>query len=210
MSSTAQQTIDTFTAIESRRSVKHFDPSNVMPEADVRRLMEITLLSPTSFNIQNWRFVLVDRQDAELRLKLKAASWNQAQLVDADLVVIVCADLQAPFKQPQRYWRLASEAVQQVLVPMITGAYEGKPQLQRDEAMRSAGIAAQTLMLAAKAMGYDTCPMVGFIPEQVAQLIHLPEDHVIPLMITVGKALKPANPRSGPLPYEEVVLRNRF
>jgi nitroreductase len=210
MSTTTQQILDTFTAVETRRSVKHFDPAHVMPEADIRRLMEATLLSPTSFNIQNWRFVLIDRQDADLREKLKAASWNQAQVTDADLVVIICGDLKAPFKQPERYWRLAAEAVQQVLVPMITGAYEGNDQLQRDEAMRSAGIASQTLMLAAKAMGYDTCPMVGFIPDQVAQLINLPEDHVIPLMVTVGKSLKPANPRSGPLPYEEVVFRNRF
>ena len=74
---------------------------------------------------------------------------------------------------------------------MIGQFYEGNEQLQRDEAMRSCGIAGQTLMLTAKAMGYDSCPMIGFDPEQVAQIIQLPEDHVLGFMITVGKAIQP-------------------
>jgi nitroreductase len=93
---------------------------------------------------------------------------------------------------------------------MISGFYDGKQQIKRDEAMRSCGIAAQTLMLAAKAMGYDSCPMVGFDAQKVAELIKLPEDHIITMMITIGKALKPAQPRSGQLPYEEVVISNTF
>ena len=74
--------------------------------------------------------------------------------------------------------------------------------------MRSIGIAAQTLMLM-KSMGYDSCPMIGFHPEKVAEIIDLPENHVI-MMLTVGKALKDANVRSGQLPYDEVVFRNGF
>ncbi len=65
--------------------------------------------------------------------------------------------------------------------------YEGQDRLQRDEAMRSCGIAGQTIMLAAKDMGYDSCPMIGFDIEAVGKLIRLPEDHVIGFMITVGK-----------------------
>ena len=93
---------------------------------------------------------------------------------------------------------------------MIAPFYADNAQLQRDEAMRSIGIASQTIMLAAKAMGYDSCPMIGFDPTQVAKIIDLPDRHVIGLMITVGKALKPANPRPGQLPYEEVVHRDGF
>jgi nitroreductase len=93
---------------------------------------------------------------------------------------------------------------------MIVQFYDGKEQLQRDEAMRSCGIAGQTLMLAAKAMGYDSCPMIGFDPEKVAEIIHLPEDHVLGFMITVGKALNPARPRGGQLPLTDVVIKNQF
>jgi nitroreductase len=76
--------------------------------------------------------------------------------------------------------------------------------------MRSCGIAGQTIMLAAKAMGYDSCPMIGFDPIQVSELINLPEDHVIGFMISVGKATEPARPRGGQLPLEEVVIQNKF
>ncbi len=65
-------------------------------------------------------------------------------------------------------------------------------------------------MLAAKAMGYDSCPMIGFDAAEVAEIINLPPDHVIGFMITVGKALKPAWPRPGQLPLEEVVLQDTF
>jgi nitroreductase len=207
---TIQCAMDTFAAIEARRSVKHYDPTHMMPEADIRQLMEAAMLSPTSFNMQNWRFVVVDRSDPALRDDLKTASWNQAQVADASLVIVICADLQASFKDPQRYWRFAPKEVQDVLVPMIASAYVGKEQLQRDEGIRSGSIAAQTIMLAAKAMGYDTCPMIGFDPDQVAKHINMPANHIPVLLITVGKALRPANPRSGPLPYDEVVIRNRF
>ena len=82
--------------------------------------------------------------------------------------------------------------------------------VQRDEVMRSCGIAAQTLMLAAKSMGYDSCPMIGFDPEQVAKLIALPGDHVVGMLLVIGKALKPARPRGGQLPKDEVVITDRF
>ena len=97
-----------------------------------------------------------------------------------------------------------------MLVPMIRKFYDGNEQLQRDEAMRSVGIAAQTIMLAAKAMGYDSCPMIGFDPAQVAELIRLPEDHVIAFMIVVGKAIKPAWGKPGQLPLEEILVQDRF
>ena len=88
--------------------------------------------------------------------------------------------------------------------------YEGKEQLQRDEAMRSCGIAGQTIMLAAKAMGYDSCPMIGFDQVKVAEIINLPSDHVIGFMIAVGKAVKPAMPKGGQLGLSEVVVQDRF
>jgi nitroreductase len=65
-------------------------------------------------------------------------------------------------------------------------------------------------MLSAKAMGYDSCPMIGFDPKKVAEIIDLPEQHLIGMMLTVGKAIQPANQRGGQLPYEEVVFGEAF
>jgi len=200
--------MDTFEAIIQRRSVKNFDPNHQMPKAEIDQLFSLAVLSPTAFNIQNWRFVLV--QNPELRSSIRAVSWNQAQVTDASLLVILCADLKSWEKEPVRYWQNAPLQTQDFLLPAIDNYYRGLEQVQRDEAMRSCGMAAQTLMLSAKAMGYDSCPMDGFDFAAVGKLINLPEDHVIAMFVTIGKALSPANPRGGQLAISEVLINDKF
>lgn len=195
-------------AITNRRAVKAFDPDHMMSAEEIDELLGLALLSPTAFNIQNWRFVAVT--DAELRSKLREVSWDQAQVTDASLLVILCADVKSWEKEPERYWRNAPKEAQDFLLPAIDNYYRGHEQVQRDEAMRSCGMAAQTIMLAAKSMGYDTCPMDGFDFEKVGELINLPDDHVIAMYVAVGKKVEDAKPRGGQLPLDEVVIRNAF
>jgi nitroreductase len=71
-------------------------------------------------------------------------------------------------------------------------------------------MAGQTLMLAAKAMGYDSCPMDGFDFDAVGKIIKLPEDHVISFMIAIGKMTKESWPRPGQLSYDQVVIEDGF
>lgn len=194
--------------IEARRSVKAYDPRHHMLQTEIDQLMSLAMLSPTAFNIQNWRFVAVT--DPKLRKQIRAASWDQAQVTDASLLVILTADLKAWEKEPQRYWRNAPQPVQDYLIPAIHQYYNGKDQVQRDEAMRSCGMAATTLMLAAKEMGYDSCPMDGFDFDAVGKLINLPPDHVISMFVVIGKPLNEAQPRGGQLPMNDVVIHNRF
>lgn len=195
-------------AVEARRSIKSFDPNHRMSDTEIDHLLALAMRSPTAFNIQHWRFVLVT--DPELRKQIRAVAWDQAQVTDASLLVILTADIKAWEKEPSRYWRLADEAKRAYLVGAIDSYYRGRDQVQRDEVMRSCGIAAQTLMLTAKEMGYDTCPMDGFDFDAVGKLINLPEDHVITMFVAVGKAMDSAYPRSGQLPKNEVVLYNSF
>lgn len=68
-------------AIETRRSIKAYDPTHKLSEDEINQLLSLALLSPTAFNIQNWRFVVV--QDVDLRKQLRAVSWNQAQVEEA-------------------------------------------------------------------------------------------------------------------------------
>jgi nitroreductase len=179
-----------------------------MPEEEVGELLSLAILSPTAFNIQNWRFVVVS--DQELRKQIRAVAWGQAQVTDSSLFIVLCADLNSWDKQPDRYWSEAPNEVQEFLLPAIDAYYRGKYQVQRDEAMRSCGIAAQTLMLSAKAMGYDSCPMDGFDFEKVAELIQLPDDHVVAMFVAIGKGIKEPWPRGGQLALEEVGIKNRF
>jgi nitroreductase len=195
-------------AIIERRSIKSFDPTHRMTEQEIAKLMSLAMLSPTAFNIQHWRFVLVT--DPVLRQQIRAVSWNQAQVEEASLLIILTADLKAWEKNPARYWANAPQAAQDYLVPAIGNYYQGNDQAQRDEGMRSCGMAAQTLMLAAKEMGYDTCPMDGFDFDAVAKLINLPADHTPVMFIVIGKALAPARARSGQLNMDEVVIYNKF
>ncbi|MES2500586.1 MAG: nitroreductase family protein [Pseudomonadota bacterium] len=195
-------------AIQTRRSIKHYDTTHKMTQAEIESLLSLAILSPTAFNIQHWRFVVVD--DPVLRQQIRTVSWNQAQVEEASLLIVLTADLQAWAKQPSRYWANAPQAVQEYLVPAIGHYYENNERAQRDEAMRSCGIAAQTIMLAAKEMGYDTCPMDGFDFDAVSQLLNLPADHTPAMFITVGKAIKPAMPRAGQLDIAEVIIYNKF
>jgi nitroreductase len=71
-------------------------------------------------------------------------------------------------------------------------------------------MAGQTLMLAAKELGYDSCPMDGFDYEAVGKILNLPSDHVISFMIAIGKKTQDSWPRPGQLAYTEVVRENGF
>lgn len=200
--------MNVITAIEQRRAVRKLDPGHIMSDEEVQRLLSLALLSPTAFNLQHWRFVIV--RDRALREAIRAVCWMQPQITDASLLVVVCADVKAWQKAPERYWRTAPPEVRDGLLEGIRQHYEGREQFQRDEAMRSCGIAAQTLMLAAKGLGYDTSPMDLGDMDELARLIELPADHVIAMLVAVGKPVEPAWPRGGQLPYDEVVKTDRF
>ncbi len=200
--------MDTFQAIRERRAIKHYDPAHRLTPEEEDKLIDLAMQAPSSFNIQHWRLVKVS--DPDLRQKIRAAAADQAQVTEASLLFVITADVKAWEKNPQRYWRNAPQAVQDVLVPWMKPFYEGKEQLQRDEAMRSVGFIAQTMMLAAKAMGYDSCPMIGFDAQKVAQLINLPADHVIGMMLTIGKATQPAWPKPGFIERKDMIIENKF
>ena len=201
--------MDTFEAIYKRRAIKHYDPEHRFTKEEETKLLEAAIQSPTSFNIQHWRFVIV--RDPDLRRKIRTEFGNdQAQMTDASLLIILTADMDAWKKDPGRYWKNAPQEVADLLVNWMGPFHEGREWLQRDEAQRSIGMVLQTIMLAAKAMGYDSCPMVGFDFATVAGLVNLPENHDIVMAVAVGKALEPARDRGGQLPLAEVVVRDRF
>ena len=195
-------------AIRTRRAVKQFDANHKMSQEEVNELLSLAVLSPTAFNIQSWRFVVVT--DPALRKRIREEAWDQAQVTDSSLFIVLCADLKSWEKQPGRYWANAPKEIQDFMLPAIDAYYRDKDQVERDEAMRSCGIVAQTLMLAAKSMGYDSCPMDGFDFDKVAELIHLPEDHVIAMFVAIGKGTKEAWPRPGQLALDEVIVNNSF
>ena len=201
--------MDTFEVIYKRRAIKHYDPEHRFTKEEETKLLEAAIQSPTSFNIQHWRFVIV--RDPDLRRKIRTEFGNdQAQMTDASLLIILTADMDAWKKDPGRYWKNAPQEVADLLVNWMGPFHEGREWLQRDEAQRSIGMVLQTIMLAAKAMGYDSCPMIGFDIEKVAELINLPDDHGMGPMVALGKGIKKSWPKPGQLPLQELVVENGF
>ena len=201
--------MDTFDAIYQRRAIKQYDPQHKLSQEEETKLLEAAIQAPTSFNIQHWRFVIV--RNPNLRKKIRTEFGNdQAQMTDASLLIIMAGDTKAWQKNPERYWQNAPKEVNDLLVNWMKPFHEGREWLQRDEAQRSIGMAMQTLMLAAKAMGYESCPMIGFDIEKVAELINLPEDHVLGPMVAIGKGTNDPWPKPGQLPLSELVMENTF
>jgi len=199
----------TIEAIYQRRAVKHFDSEHQLTKEEETKLLEATIQAPTSFNIQHWRFVIL--RDPQLRAKIRSEFGNdQAQMTDASLLVLFTADVKAWNKDPERYWKNAPKEVAELLVNWMGPFHAEKEWLQRDEAQRSIGIAMQTLMLAAQEMGYQSCPMIGFDHEKVAELVNLPAFHVIGPMVAIGKGTKEPWPKPGQLSLEELVVENSF
>ena len=201
--------MNTIEAIYNRRAVKHFDSDHQLTKEEENKLLEATIQAPTSFNIQHWRFVIL--RDPQLRAKIRTEFGNdQSQMTDASLLVLFTADVKAWNKDSERYWKNAPKEVAELLVNWMGPFHAEKEWLQRDEAQRSIGIAMQTMMLAAQEMGYQSCPMIGFDHEKVAELINLPTFHVIGPMVAIGKGTKEPWPKPGQLPLSELVVENSF
>lgn len=195
-------------AIRARRAVKAFDPSHRMSEEDINELVDAVRWSPSALNIQHTRLAIVT--DPALRAKIREVGWNQPQMTESSILVAVCADLKAWEKEPRRYMRELPEEVIAQYLPVIENLFGANQTLQRDEGFRSGAMAAQTIMLKAQDMGYDTCPMTGYDPAAVGALIGLPEDHALIMLVAVGKRTEEPRPHWGRLPLEEIVVRDRF
>lgn len=194
-------------AIRTRRSVKHYDPNHTLTDAELRELLSAAALAPTSFNIHNRQFIAV--VDKSRKKQLQQAAFGQELVGDASVVVVIAGDLKSHLRT-DRYLRTTPVAVRKQIEPMVADFYNDKDALLRDEACRSVGLAAMNLMLTAKSLGFDSCPMVGFDPVQVSQLIGLDADHPPLMLVAVGKGTQPAWGRMGLLNLEEQVSVDTF
>jgi len=202
---------DFFTVVNQRHSVKQYDASVKMSKDEIKELLEITAKAPSAWNLQHWKFLVFDDQEA--KEKLLPISYYQQQVVQASIVVAILGDLEAN-KNAQAVFGpdveagLMSQEVMNTLVGQIEGAYT-RPNVARDAAILNSSLAGMQLMLAAKAMGYDTCPMGGFDPQKLVETFNIPSRYLPVMLVTVGKAAQPARPSSR-LPIDDITVWNRF
>jgi len=191
--------------VQQRFSVKSYDPEKTISDAELRGLFDEVVLSPSSFNLQHWSFVAV--KDSAVKKQLKEAAWGQAQMEDCSVAVLVCGKLDAHKDAPEIYKEAPGE-IQEKVLPLVQGFYEGKEQMQRDEAIRSASLAAMTMMYGAVNRGWGTCPMIGFDPEAVTKILKLTPNLIPVMFVVLGHQKDAPRPRSYRHPVEDVVRLN--
>ena len=176
--------------IHSRLSTERFEPGLTLSENEIRDLIEDAVQAPSSFNIQHWRFVALRKPEDKERLR--AAAYGQALVEDAAVTFIVLGDVRGHEKlagilQSSVDAAVISRRKADRWVEMSDKIY-ADGQLARDEAIRSATLAAMTLMLSASARGLSSAPLIGFDPERVQKEFAIPE-HCLPVMLLcVGRA----------------------
>jgi nitroreductase len=195
-------------AIRQRTSANNFDPTHVMSREDITELVSLATESPSSFNMQNWRFIAVTSPEAKQRLK--AAAFNQPKVGDAAVTFVVVGEVGGHQHLPRLIKpMLDAGAINQAAydgwIGMANGLYEGKDQVQRDEAIRSASLASMTLMLAATGKGYVSGAMIGFDPAAVSAECGLAANEVPVMLIAVGRPAAGNWPRKVRRSIDEVL-----
>ena len=163
------------------------------------------VLSPSSFNLQHWTFIAV--REPDIKEKIQQAAWGQEQVGTCSVLLVICGKLNAYQDAPEIY-QYASQGVQEKVLPMIKNFYDSKDQLQRDEAIHNASLAAMVLMLAAHNRGWATVPMIGFDPEAVSQLVNLKSNYIPVMLMTLGYKKDDPRPRDYSRPIGEIVKMN--
>jgi nitroreductase len=186
MDSTLTDVLSVREAAERRRSVRAFEPAPI-PRDDLEEILEVVRRAPSAFNLQPWRFVVVESAGA--RERLAAAAYDQRQVRSAPATVVLYTDVAD-----------ALAHVDEVLHPGMDAARRasGREAILRSFARRSpaereqwgaeqGNIALGFLLLAAEAYGYQTSTMLGFDPEAVKNLLHLPVHVRIPALVAIGR-----------------------
>jgi nitroreductase len=207
----AEKTISAIVA--ERRSTPRFSSTPVEQE-HLRQILTAGIESPSGYNLQPWRFVVV--REPEQRRKLRAASHNQPKVEQAP--VIICAlgdpegwregDLDEMIRIGSQYGYAhpSKSGDTRTLISDYLGDHPNLPMWLNRQVM----IALTTMMLQAEALGYDTALMEGFEEAKVKQVIAAPERMVVVCLLAIGFCEGADKPYGGRFPLEKVLFGERF
>lgn len=203
--------LDVPTAILQRRAIKSFKSDPIAP-ALLKQLVELTVAAPSSWNLQDWRIVIV--QDETQRAALAEAAYGQQQILQAPVTFVFAADA---FAWKEDRTPIYDQALQNgawtddtvnYLKNAIPQFQEALKEKNREYAIKDATIAATHLLLAAESLGLSTCPMNGWIEDKVKAVIGASDDPdiAIAMLIPVGYAAeRRGNPGRLPLAHNVFV-----
>ena len=177
--------------LEARTTTGRFDPSHKLDDATIAELVRLATQAPTAFNLQNWCFVAV--RSLGMKEKLVPLAYGQRQVREAAVTFVVCGALNAYPALEKRLQAsvdagIITDSIQRTWVEMAASSHANDPRLQRDEAIRSASLAAMALMIAAREMGLDAGILGGFDPVGIVHAFSLHRDEIPVVLVTVGRA----------------------
>jgi len=194
-----------------RFACKHFDETKKISDSDLKDIMEVARLTPTSFGLQAWKFIVVTNQ--ELKAKLAPACYNQTQITEASALVFCCAktNLLGEKGELYDYIELYKKETNKTDVDVagFKGMLEGMLNGKKSEdntvwVQKQVYLAASAIILAAAEKEIDSCPMEGFNPAEVAKVLELPADVLPTVLVSMGYRKMEA-PKKIRFPYENVV-----
>ncbi|MDR4435368.1 nitroreductase family protein [Bacillus tequilensis] len=196
---------NTLDVLKARASVKEYDTNAPISKEELTELLDLAAKAPSAWNLQHWHFTVFHSDES--KASLLPVAYNQKQIVESSAVVAILGDLKANENGEEVYAELVSQGyvtdeIKQTLLGQINGAYQSE-QFARDSAFLNASLAAMQLMIAAKAKGYDTCAIGGFNKEQFQKQFDISERYVPVMLISIGKAVKPAH-QSNRLPLSKM------
>nr|WP_202403948.1 nitroreductase family protein [Paenibacillus sp. OT2-17] len=197
--------------MRERHATKEYKTNVIIPEETLNEIFELAATAPSAWNLQHWRFLVIQNQEQKDRIK--PIAYGQQQISDASAVVVILGDLEANRTGREMYNRLyesefISKAVRDILFSQIEGGYQS-PQFARDEANKNAALAAMQLMLAAKSKGYDSGPIGGFNPAGLLEALNIPGRFIPVMIVTLGVAATPARPTTR-FSLNELVIHESF
>lgn len=167
------------TALRWRYATKQFDPSRKIPAHLWSALEDALVLTPSSFGLQPWKFLVI--QDPALRERLVPLSWGQKQVAEASHLVVLAVMTRMTEEHIDRYladtaatrnipWESLAGFRKMMIGDVIQGA---RSKIATEWAIRQAYIALGNFMTSAALLGVDTCPMEGFDPAKYDEVLEL-------------------------------------
>jgi len=183
--------MEALNALKERRSINFFDPHKDIPEEQLNELIATASLAPSGLNLQPWEVIVVN--DPGKKEILKKCAFGQPKVSEASATLIIIANPNAIEENVDRVLEswvklgyINSDSVE-TMREMPFKNYGGKDSLSRKLfAVKNTAFFAMSIMIAAKGMGLETHPMDGFSEEKVKANFNIPDDRIIPLLITVG------------------------
>lgn len=182
---------DFTTILKSRRSSNKFIQGIDIPEKDLDAIFNLTKYAPSAFNLQHTHYIVV--KDPALKEKVYEAANQQYKVRTASAVIVVLGDPKAYkdtaiLNEGLLNLGVISKQEYDNTVESTIAFYEERGEtFQREDAIRNASLSAMQMMLIAKDLGWDSCPMIGFDPEALKEALELPEEAVPVMLIAIGK-----------------------